>query len=350
MMEYTIHKISKEEKLLEIALKHGVSAKSIKENNPNAMFFKTITGTEYAAAMQDLSIPKKIKKQAIDSSEKTLHFVPKARYRCKQNNITKALEEVTFSSVIETQYLFSSAGNSSNYYQNELEEYHYSVEPDGLGRAFELFKSMEFIKGKVTFEQESSAFKHILNLSETQEKWNQFVKKDLDSISFFKDLKQQNPDTARDLIQKGNEEFQSPIAFTENLNKNLFYHLLLRVNENNKWSEFEVEQPSQIFPNQLLRLHVRKDQVAQDAHSTTYRLVGTLDPNSFANETLEKQYNEIYRSLLRFSYSEFNFIYRITYVLSNKDNTLLDAQITISERVKNNFECITQFQITRIEL
>lgn len=116
-MKFEIHKVIEEEELSEIADKYNLSSEKIKEINPEMRLFK-IFGAEYVTAQQDLKIPVKKIKNGEDNLIKH-QFSNLARYRCLQNNITKALENVTFSSEIKTQYLFSkSIGKEKFFFLN----------------------------------------------------------------------------------------------------------------------------------------------------------------------------------------------------------------------------------------
>ena len=65
---------------------------------------------------------------------------------------------------------------------------------------------------------------------------------------------------------------------------------------------------------------------------------------------MKKQYDEIYKPMLKYSFTDYDYIYRITYTLSKSTGVLLDGKVLLDEKIKNNFECITQFDIKQVEL
>ena len=50
------------------------------------------------------------------------------------------------------------------------------------------------------------------------------------------------------------------------------------------------------------------------------------------------------------NYTEYDYIYRFTYVIENKTGLLLNANASLSEQVKNNYETITKFELKKIAL
>jgi len=59
--------------------------------------------------------------------------------------------------------------------------------------------------------------------------------------------------------------------------------------------------------------------------------------------------DEVYKPLLKFSFTEFNFIYNITYTIDSK-GVLTEASALVYEFIKNNFEIITQFKLNKVDL
>ena len=54
--------------------------------------------------------------------------------------------------------------------------------------------------------------------------------------------------------------------------------------------------------------------------------------------------------MLKYSYTDYDYVYRITYTLDKKTGILLDGKALLIEKIKNNFENLTQFEVKQIEL
>lgn len=354
-MEYKIHKVVADEKLADIAEKYNVSIDEIKKENPKVRFFKSFFGVEYVGHLQNLKIPItkpiEIEKSENEKILDSLNFEKVTRYRCTQNNVTKALDSVTFSSEIKTQYLLSVAKNESKYFHVQLEDYIFQITPKDLDVTFQLVKPIEFLKNNVKFSQNNQAeFTKIINLNQIKQKWINFRNNVLPEIKFFKRLKQQSEKASTDFIKTSNLELTNELKFKEILGKNLFYHILLKANSGDDLEDYSFSQFSQIFPNQEITVRVSKTKVSENENTKVFRLVGELDREKLSEEKLLKQYNEIYKPLLKFAFTEFDYVYRITYTLDAETGLLIDSKASINEKIKNNFESITQFEIKQVEL
>lgn len=111
-----------------------------------------------------------------------------------------------------------------------------------------------------------------------------------------------------------------------------------------------ITQQSQIFPNIKLDIAIVKTRVSNDGTFATYRLVGTLNENCFNVSDLFKLYDEIYKPIIKYSFTTFNMIYRINYTIDTKTGLLMNANASIKEQVKNNYESVSKFNLRRIEL
>ncbi len=352
-MEYKTHKVEAEEKLSEIAKKYNLSITEIKKSNPDVRFFKNFWGEDYVAFMQTLKIPilTPITKNNL-LLLRSLFFQKKARYRCNQINVTKALNSVTFSADIKTQYLLSIAKYKNPCFHILLEDYIHHITPQELDASFELIKPVELLKNDIKFIQQDkeAQISNILNFSLIEKKWEKFKDEVLPNIDFYKELRKQSKESAEDFINSGNTEFSNESKFKEVLDKNLFYHVLLKANVGDNLEDYSFTQKSQLFPDQELKINVVKTKISENENTAMFKLTGELDRENISEQKLEEQYNEIYKPLLKYSYTEFDYIYRITYTIDTKTGFLIEGRVSLSEKIKNNFESITQFEIKQVEL
>jgi len=50
------------------------------------------------------------------------------------------------------------------------------------------------------------------------------------------------------------------------------------------------------------------------------------------------------------NFTEFDYIFNVTYSVESRTNTLLGANVLLNEKIKNNIEAITKFKIHQVEL
>ena len=118
----------------------------------------------------------------------------------------------------------------------------------------------------------------------------------------------------------------------------------------NKEEPFVLQQASQIFPNMVLEVEVKRITIGEEGATKTYKLVGKLNKEKLSNEELINLYDKHYKPLLGYSFTEFEFTYSILYTVEAKSNIPIDASVVILEKVKNNFELITQYKIESVEV
>lgn len=278
----------------------------------------------------------------------------KSRYRCEQINISRINgNTVTLYGNTKTQYLFSRHESEKEIVMEVLlEDYISSIEPTNLKEAFEFAQILEeLVKGKIVFTQNlEGKFEKILNLDEIRRKWEKLRDNELDKIAIYKLLRSKAPKQADDIITTGNQEFSSSKQLGETLSKNLFFHILLRSNAGEKLKDYSLTQYSQLFPGLELTFNIAVTQVEKTEETTSYQLSGSLNRNNISEDSLKKMYDELYKPVIRYSYSEFDHIYNINYTIDNATNLLIDGKAFLCEKIKNNFEAITEFGVKRIEL
>lgn len=354
-MKYKFYLVTKEEKLSSIAAKHHIALSELKAHNPDIRTFGFFTGKEYVSVGQRVRIPivEEVKPESTteDNYLARLEFEPKARYRCEQFNVTRVNQQtITLSSETRNQYLYSVSKNQPDTMHIVLEDSNFSVEPVYFKEGFEFARKIEDIKKSVIIKQNNKGeVSHVINMGELHKKWKNLRDKELPADSLYKSLKEKAPKQALDIITTGDKEFASSQNVGTTLGKNLFFHILLRANVGEELQDYEVKQYSQLFPNLELTSHVVKSKVKEDDESITYRLVGTLDKTHLSEEELRQRYEELYKPMIKYNYTEFNYLYQITYSI-NKDNLLLNAQGFLCEKIKNNFEVNTEFTLRKVEL
>ncbi|WP_128331957.1 LysM domain-containing protein [Apibacter sp. HY039] len=353
--EYKIHIVESEEKLSTIASKYNTTPREIKVHNPELKTFGGFIGGEFVSVGQKIRIPiaelVKSVSEIEDNYFTNLEFEKKARYRCEQFNITRVNEEtITLSSETRNQYLYSLSKNEPAIMQIVLEDSNFSVEPAYFKEGFEFARKIEDVKKNLILKQNTRGeISDVVNIKELDTKWNFFKDKELSVDPLYKNLKDKAPEQARDIISTGDKEFSSQQNLGKTLGKNLFFHILLRANVGEELEDYTLTQYSQLFPNLELTTHVVKSKVKEEEGITTYRLVGSLDRTYLSEEELKQRYDELYKPMIKYNYTEFNYIYRITYSI-NADNLLLQAQGSLCEKIKNNFEVITEYTIRKMEL
>lgn len=125
---------------------------------------------------------------------------------------------------------------------------------------------------------------------------------------------------------------------------------MLRVSAGDGLQRYTLIQNSQLFPKLNIITNVEKMKTKETDMLILYRLYGVLDKNDLSEKKLKRQYDEYYKPMIKYSYTEFDYIYDINYSVEKTTGLLVNAKVVLCEKIKNNFETITEFTIRRVEL
>lgn len=353
-MEVIKYKIDKGEDLKSIADKFNMSTEALKNfHNSNSGFSHMILSDNLPLHLDTIYIKQNMFEDTLIKNGKMedLNFIDVARYRCEQLNISRINGEIiTLSANTIYEFLVKKAENT-NIFDVELTDFDFSVEPAVYESGFLFAQKLEKLKLPLTFNISDDAFKkEIFNHDQIKKQWEKFRDFELQSADLYQQLLSQSPKQAEDIVATGNKEFQDKDNFSKMMDKNLFFHIFLKSFLGDRLSNYQLQQFSQIFPNVDLKTDVTKSIVREDESTKTYRLVGALNRENLSEETLKNLYDTIYKSSLKFNYTAFDFIYRITYTVEKETGLLQEGKASIAEKIKNNFEVITEYNIKKVEL
>jgi LysM repeat protein len=348
-MEIIRYEIQKGDTLHSIAEKYEIAVQDlINSHNQNCGLTNVIIGDKIPIHLKSifLEIDPSRQFQASD-----LTFTKRARYRCELNNVIAIDGKPDFSAQTKTEYLYGSKKqNGDILFMLKLEDYVNSIQPQEMEAAFYLIKEIEMIRDVVVYTQnEEGEIKDIINLDELSGKWQDFILRKAAEIPFYNEMRSRDPETIRDFIENGNREFSDSKELGKVLAKNMLYHILLKSHLKNR-DQFSILQQSQLFPDILLSVDVSRTVVSDQGNTVTYRLTGTVDKKRLDHDKIVRLYEEMYQPIIKYSFTEFNFIYRITYTIEKTSGLLMDATASLKEQVKNNYESITRFELRKVEL
>ena len=75
-----------------------------------------------------------------------------------------------------------------------------------------------------------------------------------------------------------------------------------------------------------------------------------LDRDNINEAKLKEMYDEMYKPLIQFAFSEYDIVYRIEYEIDSRNNLVGNANVYIEEMVKNNYQIISSFDMRKISL
>ncbi len=307
-----------------------------------------IYGTHIPLHIEKLYINDAADKTESDINE--ISFDQKARYRCEQFNTTKVENRISFHCNTKKEYTVE-RNFSERKARIRLKEYLYKINLDNFGLVLEAVKGLEFDKENVVLDlNNDNTINIVANFSEIKAKWEVFKPK-LAASEFYRQVEKINSKAAEDIIKGGQLEFDRETNLRKTYDKSLLFHVLfnhfdaLKKRDKNDILKFI----SQIFVNIPLEIELQHTIIKEDDYFVEYRTVGTLLKDNINNTVLEEQYNKFYKPVIEYSFSEYNYNYRIRRMADKKTGIIMNASALIKEEVKNNYQFLTQFDLKQID-
>ncbi len=270
------------------------------------------------------------------------------RYRCKQVNVTKIGGVPTFNSDIRKEYIVDYVQRESAAYC-KLQDYVFQADPKDFELPLEEMKPLEYAKEDVSFQiSDMGTLTAINNFRELQQRWKAF-REDFIHTLFYQDIKNVNEKAAADILNAGDKEFAKESSLLKSYDKNLFYHVLFKDYRpsNTNDSLFFL---SQIFHDVSLEVPIVHTKALEEEDALIYRSVGELNREKINRNEMIRQYDAIYKPVIKYNFTEYDYEYRIRRKIDRKTGIITSARAILIESVKNNYELISQFDLKQIPL
>ncbi|KQO20391.1 hypothetical protein ASF10_17060 [Flavobacterium sp. Leaf82] len=355
------YKLRGDEKLLEIAAKFSVTAEEIKELNPNLRIFKSLFGTEYVEHLQSVIIPVKDTEREIIPENlqykritDDLIFEKQARYRCEQTVITKINGIVQNHAVTKTEFIIGKH-NAENrlFVKMQMTENILHMQPEQMEKIIVLLNDIENVKNDAILLVNANTGKisRIMNHAKIIEKWLQ-LKEDIRAKYDFIRLEKNKGDFDQFITLAGNQILAQDKLITD-LESKLFYQLFFDkylVVKKDLFEPYKRPFYSQLFSGIALELDFRQDILSESEDEIAIRKVGNLSRKNYNAAQLEQMYNDTYKPLIKYKFSEFSFSYRERSIINTKDQWIESAEVTMIEQVKNNIQIVVEYKLKKIDL
>lgn len=133
------------------------------------------------------------------------------------------------------------------------------------------------------------------------------------------------------------------------LRKNLFYHTLFNKVNTPTDSQEVLSFIYQIFVDVPVEVELQHSIVKEDDYFIEYRTVGTLLKDKLDYDKMINQYNQFYRPIIEYGFSDYDYQYRIRRQVDKKTGLITNASAMMKEEVKNNYQLITQFDLRKVD-
>ncbi|WDF56092.1 hypothetical protein [Mucilaginibacter sp. KACC 22063] len=292
---------------------------------------------------------------AINAKTESLANLPeeKARYRVEQMTMTRLNGIVQSHAETRREFLVTRKGTGNSLWVNvTLVENIINVYPEAFKDAIAMVSDVDLVKSDVQAQvnMQTGKILHILNHQEIIEKWKKHKAAVLDKYSFLRD-----PETKNNLL-KFLTVCESIIVneknLIEDLNTKLFYDLFFDkhlVANNNAFEPYSRPFYSQLFEGETSTLDFTQQITGETADSVSLSKTGKLKPGSYNSAEIEKQYDQKYKPVVQYRFSEYDVKITEQTLLDTAGKWIETSDVNITEAVKNNVEILIDYKLRKIE-
>ena len=114
--------------------------------------------------------------------------------------------------------------------------------------------------------------------------------------------------------------------------------------------EFEkLQTMSNFFKDIVIEADLTYSKLKEDEKFIFIVKESELDRNKLDEIEMAKQYNKLYKTKIKYDFTEYDYKYRATMKLNKEDGLLENLTLSLTEKIKNNLICDISFDLKRIE-
>jgi len=276
------------------------------------------------------------------------------RYRVEQTLIMKMNGMIVSHGVTKQEYLMQKnfVGEKLNSLGFQLIENVLQFNPKQLESAIELICELDKIKSLVDIvpNEETGKMTAIADKTKALQAWQEYKKVIGEKFNFLQS--QEEKASINSFAELMENQLNDNTLLLSDYESRIFYDIIFDKYLLGKETFIPSEKNylSNLFPHNLIMLNLAPFIKQKTAVTISVKQVGVLDKKSVDLEGITKFYNDNYKPQVGYSFSEYNYGIISNYIYDTDENIILEADLTITEEVKNNVEIILDYRLKRIEL
>lgn len=276
------------------------------------------------------------------------------RYRIEQTLIMKMNGMIVSHGVTKQEYLMQKnfVGNKLRSLGFELIENILQFNPKQLETGIELICELDKIKSLVDIEPNAETGKMggIVDKNRALASWKVYKEVIAQKFSFVKS--QPEKENISSFIELMENQLNNDMLLLGDYETRIFYDLIFGryLLGKDNFDPFEKNYLSNLFPQALVLLKVAPIIKQKNENTINVKQVGVLDKKSIDVDGFNRFYNDNYKPQVGYSFSTYNYSVISNYEYDIIDHIINEADVTITEEVKNNIEVIIDYRLKRIEL
>lgn len=352
-MQFIKYEIQKGDTIESIAKDNSLDVDDlIKFHNKNCGITNAIITNKIPIHLEYIFLPKNIAQDNLKSKDNENDDI--ATYRCEQTVITKLNGIPTNTADTKREYVVKKRViQNFPVVEINMTDQVILVNPNQYQDTILLVADLDNVKCNgivVGIDAKSGNIQRIINQDYIINQWELHKRKLEDGYSFLRN--QQAADAIKTFIGMAENQILNEEILIEDLKTKMFFDVFFDkylVNSEDKFEPYTRKFYSQLFLGEIIDLHIKQDLLRETEDKILVRKVSTIDKEVHKSKHLEKQYNEKYKPVIQYRFSEYNISYRERIVYDEATAWLESAEITIIEEVKNNIQLLVNYKLKKIE-
>lgn len=294
------------------------------------------------------------KKKVEEDNMKYIFFnnIDTYRYRGEQT-VSMKINNIPVSNIItKTDYsLKSQIENRQLTISVNVDENHIKAFPPSSQGALELMDNIETIYSniKVAIDPANGKVRNIIHYDDLLERWKDYKISMTDKYAFLRE--KQAKAALKDLIRNIEDYLLYEDRFIRQLGSKMFFFVFFDkyLVSQEDFSTYKQDYYSYLFDNSKTPLEVKQQILGEESERIKINRSSNLTYKAGENKKIEEIYNQKYKPLAGYDFSEYNIGYSMEYILNTTGNYYENAELAITEEVNNNIELAISYKLRKIK-
>ena len=276
-----------------------------------------------------------------------------SKYRCEQTVVTKI--NGVASNHAETKWEFHMTRRQSGgdlYVDVVMADNIINFNPPQLQEAIQLLGEVDQVKSnaKVLVDGVTGKIARVINHKEIIENWSRYKNELTDRYAFIRDKEARK--NVQHFISLAEAQIVDERQLIADMGTKMFFDLFFDkylVRQEGLFDPYVRVFYSQLFDGQPVPVRMEQLITAETPDTATVNKVGRMIAAKVDLPAMVKMYDQKYKPVIQYKFSEFDLSYKERYVLNTRDRLIETAEVHLMEEVRNNVQVYIHYTLKRIE-
>lgn len=277
----------------------------------------------------------------------------RSKYRCEQTVVTKINGVV--SNHAETKWEFHMTKRQSGgdlYVDVVMADNIINFNPPQLQEAILLLGEVDRIKSdaKVLVDGATGKIARVVNHQEIIGNWNRYKSELTDRYAFIRDKEARK--NVQHFLSLAEAQIVDERQLIADMGTKMFFDLFFDkylVRQEGLFDPYVRVFYSQLFDGQPVPVRMEQLITAETPDTATVNKVGRMIAAKVDLPAMVKMYDQKYKPVIQYKFSEFDLGYKERYVLNTRDRLIETAEVHLTEEVRHNVQVYIHYTLKRIE-